>query len=186
MGNGSCGKCHPISLLFLPPQGRTPYTLSLLQHGIPPMGDSFTNFSSVSASHGLQFFMTCSSMGPTHKVQSFRNQLLQQGHSSCQQTCSSVGSSLHGHKGPARACSSMSFPRGHSLGTSTCCSMGSFLGCRWISVPSWTCRGTAASPWSCNTGCRAISAPARGAPPAPRPLVILEEQLLGIQYPVIC
>ncbi|KAK4822389.1 hypothetical protein QYF61_014159 [Mycteria americana] len=60
---------------------------------------SSMNFSNMSPSHGLQFFMNCSSVGPFHGVQSFRNRLEQ----SCQQTCSSVVSSLHVSTGPARS-----------------------------------------------------------------------------------
>ncbi|KAK4810648.1 hypothetical protein QYF61_007385 [Mycteria americana] len=37
------------------------------------------NFSNVGPSHGLQFFMNCSSVGSFHRVQSFRNGLLQCG-----------------------------------------------------------------------------------------------------------
>ncbi|KAK4830649.1 hypothetical protein QYF61_012492 [Mycteria americana] len=40
---------------------------------------SCTNFSNVSPSRGLQFFMDCSGMRPFHGVQSFRNRLLQHG-----------------------------------------------------------------------------------------------------------
>ncbi|KAK4806754.1 hypothetical protein QYF61_005550, partial [Mycteria americana] len=40
---------------------------------------SSTNFSNRSLSHGLQFFMNCSSTGPFYGVQSFRNRLLQRG-----------------------------------------------------------------------------------------------------------
>ncbi|KAK4826126.1 hypothetical protein QYF61_005278 [Mycteria americana] len=53
--------------------------------------------SNVGPSHRLQFFKNCSSMGPLHGVQSFRNGLFQcrspTGHSSCQKTCSWLGSS---------------------------------------------------------------------------------------------
>jgi len=68
---------------------------------------SSINFSSVSPSHWLQFSMNCSYMGPSHGVQPFRNRLLQcgsqRGHKSYQQTCSSMGSSLHTSTGPARS-----------------------------------------------------------------------------------
>jgi len=37
------------------------------------------NHSSLGASHRLQFFINCSSMGPFHRLQSSRNRLLQQG-----------------------------------------------------------------------------------------------------------
>jgi len=60
----------------------------------------------MSPSHGLQFFTSCSSMGPFHGVQSFRNGLLQhgspQGHKPCQKTCSSMDSSLHETTGPGQ------------------------------------------------------------------------------------
>jgi len=78
---------------------------------------SSMNCSSVGPSHGLQFFMSCSSMGPSHRVQSFRNRLLQcgslpQGHKPCQQTCSSVSSSLRGATGPGRSLLQRSAPHG--------------------------------------------------------------------------
>jgi len=38
-----------------------------------------TIFSKVSPIHGLQLFMNCPSMSPSHRVQSFRNRLLQRG-----------------------------------------------------------------------------------------------------------
>ena len=94
----------------------------------------------------------CSSVGPPR------------GHKSCQQTCFSVGSSLHGATGPQvlpGACSSAGFPRGHSvLRASTCSGVGSSTGCRWISAPPWTsmgCRGTACLTMVFTTGCRGIS-----------------------------
>jgi len=49
----------------------------------PSCGRQFsTNFSNVSPSHSMQLFRDCSSVGPPW------------GHKSCQQTCSSTGSSL--------------------------------------------------------------------------------------------
>jgi len=68
---------------------------------------SSTNCSKTVPFHMLQLFMNCYSVGPFHGVQSFRNSLLQcgslWGHEPCQQTCSSVGSSLHRSTGPARS-----------------------------------------------------------------------------------
>ncbi|KAK4806788.1 hypothetical protein QYF61_005584 [Mycteria americana] len=70
-------------------------------------------------SHGLQFFKNCSSISPFHRVQSFSNGLLQQGHSSCQKTCSCVGSSPQAAV-PARSllrhglCTGCSFLQGTS------------------------------------------------------------------------
>lgn len=157
MGTGGCGQCHPMFLLLIASLGRAPHTLPLLQHGVPPMGDSFTNFSIVCASPGLQFFMNCSSTGPTqsHIVQSFRNQLLQQGHISCQQTCSSGLLSPRAQ----RSCQSLlqhGFPGGHGLGTSLCSGVARSWGagdlCSLMDLPGHS------SPWSGNAGCRAISA----------------------------
>ena len=65
------------------------------------------SFSSTGPFCGLQFFTNCSSVGPFHGVQSFRNRLPQhgppQGHKSCHETCSGMGSSLHGSTGPTRS-----------------------------------------------------------------------------------
>ncbi|KAK4810725.1 hypothetical protein QYF61_007699 [Mycteria americana] len=123
----------------MPQQGQdSPHTLPLLQHGVPPTGDSPPRTSPMwvlptgcSSSQTAPAWVPsmgcspsgtdCSSVGPP------------QGHRSCQQTCSSVGSSLHGVTGPASkpapewaplstgsqvlpgACSSMRSPWGHSL-----------------------------------------------------------------------
>jgi len=89
-------------------------------------------FSNASPSHGLQFFTNCSSVGPCHRVQSFRNRLLQcgsptgshalpanllqrgspRGRKPCQETCSSVGSSLHGSTSPGRILLQHGIPMG--------------------------------------------------------------------------
>jgi len=108
-------------------------------------------------SHGLQLFTNCPSMGPFHGVQSFRNRLLQhgspRGHKPCQQTCCSMGSSLHGSVGPGRSLLQCGLP----------------AGCRWISAPPWTsmgCRGTACLTRVFSTSCRGkLSALAPVAPP---------------------
>jgi len=48
--------------------------------GDPSHGrQSSMNYSNVGPSNGLPFFMSISSMGPFHRVQSFRNRLLQHG-----------------------------------------------------------------------------------------------------------
>jgi len=78
----------------------------------------------------------CSSLGPPW------------GHKSCQQTCSSLGFSLHGFAGPGRSLLQ------HGLPTASQPPSGIHLlqhgapsmGYRWISAPLWTsmgCRGTA-------------------------------------------
>ena len=68
--------------------------------------------------------MNFSNMGSSHRVQSFRHRLLQrgslpQGHKSCQQTCSSVGSSLQRSTDPARSLLQHGLPTGSQppLGT---------------------------------------------------------------------
>jgi len=135
-----------------------------------------TNFSNMSPSHGLQFFTKCPTVGPSHAVQSFRNRLLQrgspQGHKPCQQTCSSVGFSLHRVTGPARSLLQLSLPTGSqpSLRTSLCSGVGYSTDCMWISAPPSTsmgCRGTACLTMVFIMGCRGISASAPGVPPPP-------------------
>ena len=107
---------NALSLPLLPP-----HTLPLLQHGVPPTGDSPSQTSPVwvlptgcSSSR-----MDCFHVGPPW------------GHKSCQQTCFGMGSSLHGSTGPQvlpGSCSGVGFPRGHSvLRASTCSGVGSSL-----------------------------------------------------------
>lgn len=151
MGNGGSRQfiMHCLCCSFLL-TGRTPHTLLLLQHGVPPTGDSPPQNSPVWVlPMGCSFSLTapawvtsigcspsgtdCLSVGPPR------------GHKSCQQTCSSVG-----------------FPWGHSLlWASTCPSVESSMGCRWVSAPLWTsmdCMGTASFTMVCTTGCRGTSA----------------------------
>jgi len=64
----------------LPPWGKTPHTLPLLQReGSSNRRQFFTNFSNMSPSHRLQFLTNCPRVGPSHGMQSFRNRLLQRG-----------------------------------------------------------------------------------------------------------
>jgi len=135
------------------------------------------NCSDVGPSHGQQFFINCSSVCPSHEVQSFRNRLLQhgslQGHKSCQQTCSSMCSSVSmGPQVLPGACSRVGLPTGSEppLGISTCSSVGPSTACRWLSAQLWTvvgCRGTACLTLVFTTGCRGISALVPGAMPPP-------------------
>lgn len=74
------------------------------------------NFSKMSLSYGLQLFMSCSSMSPFHRVQSFRNSLLQHGSSAGSQVLPSNPLQC-GLLSPwilPGSCSSMDFPRGHT------------------------------------------------------------------------
>jgi len=95
-----------------------------------------------------------------------------QGHKPCQQTCSGMGTSLHGSISPGRSLLQRGLP------TESQPPSGIHLlwhgvpstGCRWRSAPPWTsmgCRGTACLTMVFSTGCRGISAPAPGAPPPP-------------------
>jgi len=107
-----------------------------------------TNFSIVGLFHGLQFFTTCSSMGPFHMSFPWAAVLHEQ---------ASPAWIPHGVTSPASkpvpvwaplsigpqvlpgAFSSTAFPQGHSLlQASTCSGMGSSMGCRCISAPLWT------------------------------------------------
>ena len=97
---------HTLSLPLLPPQGEDS------SHSAPAPARG--------PSHRRQSSMNCSSVGPSHGVQSLRNRLLPRGSPTWSQvlpaTCSSVGSSLHGATGYLPGgCSSTGFPRGHSL-----------------------------------------------------------------------
>jgi len=94
------------------------------------------------------------------------------GHKPYQQTCSSMGSSLHGSAGPGGSLLQCGLSTGSQLpsGASTCSSMGSSMDCRWISPPlfiSTGCRATACLTMVFIRGCRRISAPVPGPPPPP-------------------
>jgi len=113
MGNGGYGqfitRCLCCSFLL---RRTTPHTLPLLQREVPSHGRQFsTDFSKVSPSHELPHSgilptgcspsgTGCSSMGPPW------------GHKPCQQTCSSVGSSLHRSTGPGRSLIQCGLPMG--------------------------------------------------------------------------
>jgi len=90
-----------------------------------------------------------------------------------QQTCSGVGSSLHGSAGPGRSLLQHRLPTGSQppLGTSTCFGVGSSMGYRLMSTPLWTsmgCRGTTCLIMVFIMSCKGrLSAPATGAPPPP-------------------
>jgi len=105
------------------------------------------------------------------------------GHKPCQQTCSGMGSSLHSSIGPSRSLlqcglSMGSQPRSHTF---TCSTVGSSLGYRWISAPSWAsmgCRRTACLTIVFITGCRGISAlVSRAPPPPPSSLTLVSAEL---------
>jgi len=155
----------------------------------PSYGRQFsTNFSNVSPSRGLQLFMNCPSMGPFHRVQSFRNRLLQHGvpHGvTSHQTCSSVGSSLHG---------SSRILLEHRLPTGSQPPSGIHLlqpgvpstGYRWRSAPPWTsmgCRGTACPTMVFIVSCKGkVSAPVSRAPPPPPSSLTLVSAELFLSY----
>jgi len=89
----------------------------------------------------------CSSVGPPR------------GHKPCQQTCSDVGSSLHGSTGPGRSLLQLrlltesQLPSGIPL---LRCGVSS-MGYRWISAPPWTsmdCRGTTCLTMVFSTSCK--------------------------------
>jgi len=98
---------------------------------------------------------------------------LLRGHKPCQQTSSSVGSSLLGSTGPASSLLQHGLPTASQSPSGIhllwC---GILLGCRWISVPlqiSMSCRAKACLAMVFSMGCRGISAPMPGAPPPPPP-----------------
>jgi len=95
------------------------------------------------------------------------------GHKPCQQTCSGVGSSLHGCAGPGRSLLQ------HGVSTGPQLPSGIHLlrrgvpptGCRWISAPPWTsmgCGGKTCLTMVFITSCKGrLSAPASRALPLP-------------------
>jgi len=134
------------------------------------------NFSNMSPSHGCSSTGTapawvrstgcspsgtkCSSVGPP------------QGHKPCQQTYSSMDSSVHGSTGPAKKL------RKHKLSTEShlpaehihLLSVGSSMGCRWICASlrtSMVCRGTIYLTTFFSTSCRGTSTLEPEAPPPP-------------------
>uniref|UniRef100_A0A8C0F7B9 Uncharacterized protein n=1 Tax=Bubo bubo TaxID=30461 RepID=A0A8C0F7B9_BUBBB len=127
LGNGSCGQfithCFCRSFLL---RGRTRHTLPLLQCGVPPTGDTPPSTSWVPSPGCSPSGTGCSSVGPPR------------GHKSCQQTCSSVGSSLHGATGPARSLLQHGLPTGSQppSGTSPCSGVGSSPGLEEAEQPS--------------------------------------------------
>jgi len=149
-----------LSLPLLPPQGRTLHTLPLLQHGVPHTGDSSPQTAPKwSLPRGCSPSGTdCSSVGSPW------------GHKSCQQTCSSVDSSIHRSTGPARTLVQHELSMGSQSpsGAPVCSDLGSSKICRWISAPPWTsmsCRETTCLTMVFSMGCSRISAPVPGAPP---------------------
>lgn len=84
------------------------------------------NFSNMSPSPRLQFFINCSSVGPFPRGVVLQEQTALLGHKLCQQTCSSTGSSPHGTQVPG-PCSSTGFPWGHSLDIQLDLGPGGFL-----------------------------------------------------------
>ena len=138
---------HPSSLQLLPP-----HTLPLLQYGVPPINNFY-----MGPSHRVQLLMDCSSMGTSW------------GHKSCQQTCSSVGSSPRGYSScqklaPAHTPHGVTASSGHPPAL--------VWGLPWASGGDLLPCG---SPWAaetacpamvCSTGCRGMSAPVPGALPA--------------------
>jgi len=146
----------------------------------PSQGRQFsTNFSNVTPSHGLQLFTNCSSVGPSHRVQCFRSRLLQHGSPMgsqalpSQQTCSGVGSSLHGSTGPGRSLLQHGLPTGSQLpsGIHLLWRGVPSTGCRWRSAPPWTsmgCRWTTCLTMVFITSCKGkLSALMSQAPPPP-------------------
>ena len=97
-----------------------------------------------------------------------------QGHKPCQQTCSSMGSSPYGAPGPARSLLQCGLPTGSQTPLGIHLLRRGFLHGLQVKIfstmhlqTSMGCRAKACLTIVCSTGCRGISAPARGTlPPA--------------------
>jgi len=90
-----------------------------------------------------------------------------QGHKPCQQTCSSVGSSIHGSTGPGRSLLWRGVPS---------------TGYRWRSTPLWTsmdCRGTSCLTMVFSTSCkeRLSALTFQEPPPPPSSLTLVSAEL---------
>lgn len=159
-----------------PLRERTPHALLLLDLGVSLMGVFNMNFSNVTASHALQFFMNSIQYGSlpfsaalqeqTALVWIFCRVASPAGKPTPAWTSLSMGpQALPG------ACSRVGFPWGHSLlQASTWSSVGSSKGCRWSSTPPWTsmgCKRTASLTRVCTRIWKGISALVPGAPPPP-------------------
>jgi len=87
------------------------------------------------------------------------------GHKACQQTCSDVGSCLHGSTGPGRSLLQCGLPMGSWPPSGIHLLRGGVpsTGYRWISTPPWTsmgCRGTTYFTMVFITSCKGrLSAP---------------------------
>jgi len=135
----------------------------LLQRGVLPTGCSSSQTAPVWVPPtGCSPSGTgCSSVGPSW------------GHKLCQQTCSSVGSCLHGSAGPGRSLLQRRLPTGSQLpsGIHLLRRGVPSMGCRWISAPPWTsmdCRGTTCLTMVFIMSCKGrVSAPTFQAPPPP-------------------
>jgi len=114
----------------------------------------------------------CSSVGPPW------------GHKPCQQSCSGVGSSLHGSAGPDRSLLQRGLPTGSQppSGIHLLRHGVPYRGYRWTSAPPWTsmgCRGTTCLTMVFIMSCRGrLSAPASRAPPPPSSLTLVSAELL--------
>jgi len=177
-----------LSLLLLPPHGQDFSHSSPAPVWGPSHGrQSYTNHSNVRTSHWLQFFMNssvwvpftrcspsgtdCCSVGPPWHLKP------------CQQTCSSMCSSLHGSTGRTKSLLKCRLPMGSQppLGIHLLwCSVLHGLQVD-ISVPLWTskgCRGTTCLTMVFFMGCRRISALVPGAPsPPPYSLTLVSAEL---------
>lgn len=138
--------------------------LSLFQHGEPPPEDCSMNFSTMSSSHRLQFFINCSSVDLFHRVQSCRNRF------QCRVTSCSTA-----------------FPWGHSLPqASTCPGMelstsGSLL-CHGL---SWAAGGQFCLTVVFITDHRGIYALVPGASPALPSLLALVSAGMFLSHTII-
>jgi len=145
---------HLLSLPLLPP-----HSLPLLWCGVSPTGDSASRTTPACVpSTGCSPSGTgCCSVGPPR------------GHKPCQQTCSSVGFSLHRSAGPGRSLLQRGLPMGSQLpsGIHLLRRGVPSMGCRWISAPPWAsmgCRGSACLTVVFSTICGGILASTPGAP----------------------
>lgn len=124
-----------------------PHALPLLQYGVPPMGYSPSWMFQCRSFPQNALTQEILNIGPSHRMQSFRNRLLQ--HESPTGCSYSAGLSLHTAALP-RACSCMGSPWAAGNVHLLQCQALNGLQSRYLLKcgPPWAAREKLASPWS--------------------------------------
>ena len=163
----------------------------------PSHGRQFSmNVSSVSPSHGHQSSPDCSNVGHSSMRCSPSRTGCSSvgppwGHKSFQETCSSMGSSLHRSAGPCQEPAAAQTSHGVTASSqaSTCSSVGLLCGLQVdLCIHGSSIHGLqghSCFTMVCTMGCRGIPAPAPGAPPVPPSALTLVSAELFLSHILI-